>query len=235
MQRLAGARELLDGVLDPEILAGNLADMARANRWLGGTALSRRALVALLVNGRRPKEISLLDIGTGAGDIPAALARWVRARGVAVSIEAVDPRQEVLDVARSRLAGGLDVQLTQASGQRLPQADGSVDIAHLSLVVHHADPLEALQLLGQAARVSRMGVIVNDLDRTWRGWAGAWVFTRMTTSNRYTRHDAPLSVRRAYRAEEVTDFARQAGLAVIGHWRDPWRYRYALAMVHPGA
>ena len=45
MRRLAGARELLDGPLDdPDALRGNLRDLARINRLMGGTAASRRAL-----------------------------------------------------------------------------------------------------------------------------------------------------------------------------------------------
>ena len=42
-------------------------------------------------------------------------------------------------------------------------------------------------------------MIVNDLDRGWLWWAGAWLMSHLLTSNRYTRHDAALSVRRAYR------------------------------------
>ena len=39
MRRLAGAHELLDGPLDDEAaLRGNLRDLGRINRWLGGTA-----------------------------------------------------------------------------------------------------------------------------------------------------------------------------------------------------
>jgi hypothetical protein len=40
-----------------------------------------------------------------------------------------------------------------------------------------------------------------------------WV--RATTRNRLTRHDAPLSVRRAYDAREALALAREAG------WRSP--------------
>ena len=50
------------------------------------------------------------------------------------------------------------------------------------------------------ARVARLGIVVNDLDRTRLGWLGAWLIGRLLTGNPYTRIDAPLSVRRAYPA-----------------------------------
>jgi hypothetical protein len=60
----------------------------------------------------------------------------------------------------------------------------------------------------------------------------ARVLTRLTTRNAYTRNDAPLSVQRAYRPNEIVDLARKAGLAE--HARDwTWpRYRYAITFRH---
>src|SRR5919109_2505603 len=97
MDRLSGAEELLDGPLDDRAaLVGNLRDLARVNRRLGGAALSERAVDAL-APGRA--EISLLDIGTGAADIPLALIEHGRAAGRLVRITGVDHRPEVLEAA----------------------------------------------------------------------------------------------------------------------------------------
>jgi hypothetical protein len=61
-------------------------------------------------------------------------------------------------------------------------------------------------------------------------WLGAWLLSHTTTHNAYTRHDAPLSVRRGYRAGELAQLAREAGLRDIGRWWDPWHHRYAFAL-----
>jgi hypothetical protein len=81
------------------------------------------------------------------------------------------------------------------------------------------------------ARVSRLGVVINDLERSWRGWIGAWLLGHLLTRNRYTRHDAPLSVRRAYRAEEIATMLRDAGLTPVRTLRGAWGQRYAIAAV----
>src|SRR5512147_3071442 len=78
MERLANADELLDGPLDePATLDGNLRDLRRINRWLGGVTLSAAALDALAAHRA---ELTLLDVGTGGADIPIALARLARTR-----------------------------------------------------------------------------------------------------------------------------------------------------------
>ena len=79
------------------------------------------------------------------------------------------------------------------------------------------------------ARVARLGVVVNDLDRRRLGWIGAWLMGHLLTRNRYTRTDAPLSVRRAYRPDEMTAMLRSAGLTPVRTVRGSVGQRYAIA------
>ena len=75
-------------------LATNLRDLRRVNRLLGGTDLSRRALAALAGDDRGPRTI--LDVGTGGADIPAALIADAAQQGVALEVTAMDSRPEML-------------------------------------------------------------------------------------------------------------------------------------------
>src|ERR1035437_5518681 len=98
MDRLADSKELLDGPLDdPVALAANLRDLTWINRWLGGVRLSQRALDALV--GSRTGPLTLLDIGTGAADIPAALQALEAQHGRDLRVIAIDSRPEVVATA----------------------------------------------------------------------------------------------------------------------------------------
>lgn len=241
MRRLAHARELLDGPLDHDLLLGNLRDLERANRLLGGLALSRRALVALATGFHRgpradvPKwsrgSVRLLDVGTGGADIPAALLDWTAQRGLRLSIVGTDVRDEIIDAAFDRHGDRDDLFLRLAAPDGLDFEDREFDIAHCSLLLHHLEPTEVVALLREMRRVSRLGVVVNDLNRGVRHWAGAWLLSRITTRNRYTRNDAPLSVRRAYRPAEIAQLAARAGLIEVARFRGFLGHRYALAFV----
>jgi hypothetical protein len=242
MRRITDGRELLDGPLDDAAaLRGNLRDLRRINRRLGGVRLSARALEALLgPSGVTPgPPVRLLDVGTGAADIPVALIRrYGDGRGVdqpAMHITGLDDRPEVLAAARGldRAIGELEASglltLTLGDGRSLPYPDDAFEVAHCSLVVHHLEPAGAVAMLGEMARVARRGIIVNDLVRGRLALLGAWLLTRLTTRNRYTRHDAPLSVRRAYSRAELRELFVEAGLEVAWEGQALLGHRRALA------
>ncbi len=233
MRRLAGTPELLDGQLDDvAALRGNLRDLRRVNRFLGGSTLSRRAVDLLLAG--EPGPHSLLDVGTGAGDIPLALLRSAAGRGRDLRIVGLDSRPEVLEAARSidpRLGELHDLELCTADGRALPYADATFDIVHSSMVLHHFEARDAVAFLREARRVARLGVVVNDLVRGRLNWAGAWLLSRVATRNRLTRNDGPLSVRRAYTRAEAEALLASAGLRPVGEFTTPFGYRVAFAAV----
>lgn len=241
MNRLDGVTEFLDGPLDdPDELAGNLRDLRRANRWLGGVALSRSALIRLAgkriapglerIHDWRREPLRMLDVGTGSADIPDALLTWAGAHGVRLEVQAVDARPDVLEAARAVNGSREGLGLERADVRRLPYEDGSFEVAHVSLMLHHLQPADAEAALAELGRVARLGVIVNDLDRTWRGWLGTWLLARLATRNRMTRHDAPLSVRRAYRPAEVAQMASRVGLLEEARIHGFLGHRYALCL-----
>jgi SAM-dependent methyltransferase len=237
MRRLAGAHELLDGPLDdPATLRGNLRDLARLNRRLGGTSASAKALDRLL-DGRGGVH-SLLDVGTGGADIPLDLLAGERRRGRELRITAVDSRAEVLDAARAtdpRVGRSPGLELLVADGRSLPWPDRSFDVVHSSLLVHHLEPADAVAFLARAAGLARRGVVVNDLVRARRHWIAARVLLGVGTRNRYTRHDGPMSVRRAYTRVELRALLAAAGLRPVAEVVAIGGHRVAIAAVRlPG-
>ena len=236
MDRRTDAAELLDGPLDdPRALRANLRDLRRINRLLGGASLSAEAIDALAAHRA---ELTLLDIGTGGADIPLALIERARARSRRLTIVAIDNRAEILAAAvhtTPAVAATAGLELHVADGRSLPYPDRSFDVAHASLVVHHLPPDAAVELLGEMARVARLGVVVNDLRRSRLGWLGAWLVGHLLTANRYTRHDAPLSVRRAYQVHEMATMLRAAGLTPVRTVRGAFGQRYAIAAMRTPA
>jgi ubiquinone/menaquinone biosynthesis C-methylase UbiE len=230
MERLKDAVELLDGPLDDAAaLAGNLRDLRRINRRLGGATLSAAALAALAAHR---DELTMLDVGTGGADIPEALIAGSRAEGRRLRVVAIDSRPEVLAAAvaaRPGIARIDGLELHVGDGRTLRYPDRSFDVAHASMVLHHLEGDDAVMLLREMGRVARLGVVINDLDRSRIGWIGAWLIGHLLTRNRLTRHDAPLSVRRAYRQNEMADLLRTAGLIPVRTVRGALGQRYAIA------
>lgn len=232
MERRTDAVELLDGPLDdPAALAGNLRDLGRINRRLGGVSLSAKAIDALAAHRG---DLTLLDVGTGGADIPLGLIDRAQGRGRRIRVVAVDARPEVLAAAariHPKVTTSDSLELHVGDGRALAYADRSFDVAHASMLLHHLDGEDAIRVLREMRRVARLGVVVNDLERSRLGLFGAWLIGHLLTGNRLTRHDAPLSVRRAYRATEMASMLRSAGLVPVATIRGAVGQRYAVAAV----
>jgi SAM-dependent methyltransferase len=208
-------RELLDGDhLDPAELRRNLREMAMLNRLPGGVGHSVSAVCGLLDGVR---DAAVLDIGAGSGDF----ARRLRARAPARVVVA-DVRDEVLDVARRNLAGTDGVTFLRADVRALPFGDGAVDVSHASLLLHHLGPSDAVAALRELRRVARRGVVVNDLRRGRAAYLATALTVRVLTRGRYTRHDGPLSARRAYTPAELDGLATAAGLRLVRRTSARW-------------
>lgn len=189
-------------------LEGNLRDIERANRWLGGIAPVKSAIFS---SGAK----SVLDVGCGSGDIALALVEHAGGQCRELSVTCLDVSPQMLEIARTRTANHPSLRFVCGDGTSLPYDDGAFDVVMCNLALHHFDPRSAVALLAEMRRVARVTPIVCDLRRAAAGVAGAWLFSRLTTANRLTRHDAPLSARRAYTAREALGLARSAG------WRRP--------------
>jgi SAM-dependent methyltransferase len=198
--------EWLDaGLVTGDELRTNLADLARLNRLPGGGAASADAVGALLDGA---SEATVLDVGTGAGDLPLTFA----ARGWAVVGLDADPA--VVAEARARTAHVPAIRIVEGDARDLPLDDASVDVVHASLLAHHLDPPAALRAFAEMARVARLGVVVNDLRRGLLPLLAAGVCVAALGRCRTTRHDGLLSVRRAYTPTELDGLLATAGLRV---------------------
>jgi ubiquinone/menaquinone biosynthesis C-methylase UbiE len=210
LERRATEHELLDGeTLDEHALRDNLREMAQLNRLPGGIGASIRGIRRL----DPARSGTLLDVGTGGADLPRRLRRELPD----ATIVGVDARPEVIALARRWTHTDDRMRLELASAARLPFADGSVEVAHASLLLHHLDPPSAVAALAEMRRVSRCGVVVNDLRRGVLPFLVTATTVLALSRARYTRHDGVLSARRAYTIPEMDDLAAAAGLHPV--WR----------------
>ena len=214
------AAELLDsGRLSRSEVEANLADLARLNRLPGGTDASVRAIEQLIGTGN---DVRILDVGTGAGDMPIAFAR----RGWRVVATDINP--DVLAVAGAALGDVAGVELVEADVLGLPLDDGAVDVAHSSLLLHHLAPEAAVLALREMRRVARRGVVVNDLRRGLLPLTATWVSVRALGRSPVTRVDGVISARNSYTLPELDELLAEAGLTL--RWRSPgWLPRVVTA------
>jgi ubiquinone/menaquinone biosynthesis C-methylase UbiE len=215
----AEREELIDST-EPSAadFAASFGDVARVNRYLGGTRAVLRTLPELLHGIEAGRPVRILDIATGSADIPRALVYATRrdafGPGLRFDITALDNHPKVLSFARMATPQDAypEIRIVEGDAFALPYADGAFDIALCSLAFHHFGYDRCISLLREMERVSTRGFIVNDLRRDAVACGLIWVVTRLVGANRLTRHDAPLSVLRAYTLPEYRAMVAEAGL-----------------------
>ncbi len=215
---------------DSALVEGCLDDLRRLNRWSGGVRLTISALGRLTRDFAPGTGLKIVDLATGGADFPRAMAAWAARRGLRARILATDLNPQILDLAARGAPPGIEFAVADA--RRLPFDDGAFDVATCSLLLHHLEPDDAVAMLKEMRRVARRGVIVNDLLRSWVGYLGAHLATRAMSKNPLFRHDAPLSVRRAYTRGEMATLAARAGLALVA-FRGLPGYRVAMTATVP--
>jgi 2-polyprenyl-3-methyl-5-hydroxy-6-metoxy-1,4-benzoquinol methylase len=201
--------------------SASLADVARLNGFFGGRLITLRQVKRLLARLPSDRAITILDVGTGGADVPMALVRWARGAGRRLRVLALDRDRPTLEIARRAVAGYPDIVLLQGDALDLPVRPRSVDLAISALTLHHLEPDEAIRFLAQLDGAASAGVVVNDLMRSRTAYAMVWLATRILARHWISRHDGPLSVRRAYTPAEVRALCEKAAMRGFSVWRYP--------------
>src|SRR3954462_9088193 len=192
--------ELLDtDAGTPAEVAGSLADLRSFNRYFGGISTMTSMLRKVAARSRK-KEITFLDVAGASGDVAQAARQILASEGVTL-------RPILLDRAASHLGKG--VAAVSGDAFQLPFADSSVDCVGCSLFAHHLEPEQITQFANEALRVAKCAVLINDLRRNPMHLAFVYVAVPFVRS-RLTRHDAPVSIRRAHTMNEMRRYLEKS-------------------------
>jgi 2-polyprenyl-3-methyl-5-hydroxy-6-metoxy-1,4-benzoquinol methylase len=202
-----GVELLDDPAADPATVAESLRNVARANRWFGGAAAVRFGLGRTLGGIPAGAVLSLLDLGTGLGDLPRVAARWGAGRGIHIMPVGLELNRAAAKLART---AGLPTALACAGLP--PIRDKSVDVVLLSQVAHHLTSDSVVRLLRTCDRLARRAVIVADLRRHALAVPSFWCGAHLLGFDRVTLTDGVTSIRRGFSSRELLELMARAGV-----------------------
>ncbi len=210
--------EILDSPdVDPRLVTRSLTDVARANALLGGLRSALDEIAEAI--SELPRCATLLDVGSGLGDIPSSARSFVAQRGVDLTTVGLDSVFELTRASRQALNFAVC-----GDALALPFADRSIDVVMCSQVLHHFAGPQASTLLREMNRVARVRIIVSDLRRSWIAAAGLWLVSFPLRFHAVSRHDGVVSVLRGFTPDELIDTVYNAvGREPLVHRRRGFR------------
>lgn len=219
--------ELMDtGAASDKELSEALDFLSASNTLLGGWAVVRQRLEVWSRAWDKRKQVTILDVGTGAADIPLRILSWGRRRRFHIEIVGIDTDERILELARARAEGEECLSLFHSDLGSFAAQGGRFDYVLGSLFLHHLPPAELEGSLKLCDALATKGLLFTDLHRCAAAYAGVRALTCL--AGRVSRCDGPLSVRRAFLPEELEIAAQRAGLKYLRVRRGPF-FRLSLA------
>lgn len=198
-----------DPDLDPVRHQAALKGLARINAWSGSARLIGPELKQL-ASSVVGKPVRVLDIATGAGDVPIRLHRYAVQQQINVELTGCDVSPTAIAFAREiarRSGAKVAFQRLNVLADALPR---DFDVITCSLFLHHLATEQAIELLRRMMAASRRLVLINDLERSRLGLAWAVIGTQLLTRSNVVHVDGPRSVRAAFTVGEALELTRRA-------------------------
>lgn len=215
-RRLDLHEKMDDPLCDQEALFRTYDAFERVNRDLSGWR-------GLYVRFLRPmaqeldEAFTLLDIGSGGGDITRAICRWAAQDGLVVKATALDIDGRALDYISQRgwanhertQPHSLDAHISYRQGhtQELIGEGLTFDLIITNHVLHHMSDEECLELCKHAELLlnDRGLVLFNDIHRSDLAYGLFSLATLGRFSGTFIREDGLRSIRRSYTVQELRD------------------------------
>ena len=203
-----GTELLDDPAADPQTVVQSLGNVARANRWFGGGAAVLHGLEQVLRGVPRGLPLTLLDLGTGAGDLPLRAVRWARRLGYTLRPMGLELNRTAAAMARRE-----GVPCAVACAGAPPMRENSVDIVLVSQVAHHLTSDSTVRLIRTCDALARVGVVIADLRRGPLAPIAFWIGARALRFDPSTVADGITSIRRGYTPRELRVLLAEAGVS----------------------
>ena len=203
--------------VSPE-LERDLENIRQLNRWFGSYALISMFLSGWIKPGSR---LRIVDLATGSGDIPRLIAECGRKIGAELRIDALDRQSATLEIAQKLSVPYPEISFVEGNILEWRPAE-PYDVVFCTLALHHFSDDDAVRVLQRCRELSHKFVLVSDLRRSWMATIGVHLLTATMFREPMSKHDARLSIARAFSFSEMNQLAKRAGWTNFGHKTFPF-------------
>ena len=220
----SNAIEIMDDLsMDGALLIDTLHKLDTINKWLGGNAITLNGIKKLLKGHSKKKELTIVDIGCGSGDMLRQVARYGKKEGYIFKLIGVDANKCIIDHAEKISLEYPEISYLHQDIFSEEFKESSYDIVLATLFLHHFKEDELVILLNQIQQKSRVGIVVNDLHRHALAY---YLFKLLSVviKNEMVKQDGLTSILRGFKKEELEEISIKIKAESHIAWK--WAFRY---------
>jgi hypothetical protein len=183
-----------------------LADLSKVNYLTLAYRPTLQFFEHLARSGHVPTDrtVTVVDAGSGYGDMMRKIDRWAVRRGFKLDLTGVDQNPLSARAAAEATAFGRPIRFVTANIFAY-QPPSQVDIVISSLMTHQMEDTSIIRFISWMEANAAIGWFVNDLRRNALPYHLFHVTSRVLRLHEFVRHDGPVSIACAF---EIGDWQR---------------------------
>lgn len=227
------ASEIMDDFnLEGEELRDALDKIASINQFLGGNKLTLQGVVKILKPISKEKEITIVDVGCGNGDMLRQLANFGKENNWNFKLVGIDANLFTVEYARKLSSEYPNISYRCEDIFHKEFEELKYDILLCTLTLHHFKNNDIMHLIATFEKNSKIGIIINDLERSIVSYRLFQALCFVFRLNRMSREDGLTSILRGFKKEELIAFSEKLELKKYTiQWKWAFRYQWIIQKV----
>lgn len=194
--------ELMDDPdCDRRLLFNTYDQFQSINKLLGNwRGIYKKWFLPVLAAGNG--NTSILDIGSGGGDIIRYLASLSDNDGYIVNYTGIDPDPRAFDYVQNK-SFNKNFRFHKMTSSELVESGQKFDIVLSNHLLHHLGPQELTSVCKDARTLSNKLVLFNDIERSMAGYTLFRLIAPLFFRNSFIVPDGLTSIKRSYTLSEL--------------------------------
>ncbi len=234
MKEMFNYRSAKDEIMDDlsisgEIVNKTLIELDTINKWLGGNSITINGIEKLLEDKKITNEITIADLGCGSGEMLKLINEWAKTKNYLVSLIGFDANENITAYAKEHLKALSNAKLVTMNIFSEEFRLQKFDVVVGTLFFHHFSSEQLVDFFKQLKHQVRIGIVINDIHRHWLAYHSIRLLTKLFSRSTMVKHDAPVSVLRAFSKGELIDIFTKVGMTNFSiQWR--WAFRWQVVI-----
>ena len=206
-----------------DILRDTLDKLAVINKWLGGNRVTINALKKLIKDHPKGREIRIIDLGCGGGDLIRDVANYFYKNGYSFSIVGIDANKDTVAYATELSTMYPEISFRHCDIFSEEFKSIEYDLVLSSLFLHHFKDEELIEFLPEILGKASLGIVVNDLHRHPIAY---YLFSMLCLliPNNMVKEDGLTSILKGFKHQDLEIYSKKIGAKYQIRWK--WAFRY---------